>query len=626
MTTMSHQLNPDTYLGDYFAGKFDSISNLNALTHRLAGGNTLMNMIAREGNTDALTHLFGGAGVPGAIPQAQIPQVMATQVPGGIAGQQILNSPHTGVQSWLSQSGFGDQLAKMIQTPEFQKLASSPQIQQLASNPQIQQLAGQMLQSGDVQKALQSLTTNLVNGAGANGLGGVVPGQAGNLLNTVRGLGMTGGARRTKSNHTNEFNLSSSKTAALRRELDLEGGRYDDDDDEEVSLTEYARTRNGLNLDRNDDSESESYDYDEDEDDIDDDVKFDEIEDLEENELSRVHKVSRVTFDDDTDGLMFDEIAFDTAGTGSGSRDNANIDLEDNDSDGYGYDDYDYDSESSDGEIDLTEYEGARKKSSSRNNPNDQDQEPFEDDSDAEEAEAATKSYANDDFGLINNPNQVAYADDSDSDIDFEEVPDETLNADEADLDEVDEDEYTKNDYEPHRVRVPENDDAYKQILDKIIDLLGLDTEEGNKQARLYRVALKVQATRENPDLKGNKNEVARNKKILEYLKNKKTLQDTIKKVDLVELQKELESKRKEFEARNTKTRSASSKSVTSTKPKKSSSAARNNLTLSTEEDTIPISRDRIYQNRRAGRYNRGMHGGFFLNTDQLELSDHNFD
>jgi hypothetical protein len=628
------QPDPNTYLQNYFANEFASIADPNILTHRLAGGNSLMSMMAREGNTDALKYLFGGDGVTGALPQSVIPQVLASQGPTGITNaQQLLNAAGTNTQvaKYLGNSDFGKGLIQLVQSPEFAKLANNPEIQKLAGSPEVQQLAQKMLQSGEVQNMIGKMTANLTNSAGSN-LGSTVSGlssQANSLFNTVKGLGMTGGNARKWDSSANEFSLSPAKTAALRREMDLEGGHnYEDYDIPSFDLTEVAARRrmNGGN-EYDDDNEDEynlddyENDFEENDDlvvtrppgssyqeDSDDDLKIDVVRNN--PEFSKDMDIVKDVEDDD---VGFDLVGVDkyVAINNPGNAIVGDFD-----------DESDYDSDE-DWSLTLAQNEREKKiaKNAAKNNPA-ADEDVLidvvtddDDDADAEVTLQTTKY------------NPIAFGEESGSDEDDNinvTIDDEDL----RDLDEVDEDSYTQT---QSRVRDPANDEDYKKILDRIIELMDWQDESKMADARLYRVALKTYVVKESDDkLKGNKNEAARNKRILELVKNKKTLQDTIKKVDLEALRKELDAKRREYEEKKAKTtrsttrssgprsakRSASSKSVTS-------KVAKNNPNLSSEDDHD------LHRRRRLGKYSASkdryskrhyMYGGF-LDTDQLSLS-----
>lgn len=148
----------------------------------------------------------------------------------------------------------------------------------------------------------------------------------------------------------------------------------------------------------------------------------------------------------------------------------------------------------------------------------------------------------------------------------------------ESDNENLRDDDLTSNeDYESEltsdsmaRTRDTETDDLYRSFIDKIIELLGLTGDDAKERARTYRVALKAAVLKENPELKGRKNDLIRTKKIQEILKSKKSLEAKLKTINIDEIKEHL------AKLKDTKTDSkpkTDNKPTKVTKAKKTSSA-----------------------------------------------------
>jgi hypothetical protein len=111
------------------------------------------------------------------------------------------------------------------------------------------------------------------------------------------------------------------------------------------------------------------------------------------------------------------------------------------------------------------------------------------------------------------------------------------------------------------RARNPKVDELYRSFVQKIMDALKVD----ENTARLYRSAIKIILEREKPELR--KNDALKVEEMAHIIDNKDLLEDKIKSIDIEEIKKYMEERRKESEARRKQFRERHSRSPERTRP-----------------------------------------------------------
>ena len=100
------------------------------------------------------------------------------------------------------------------------------------------------------------------------------------------------------------------------------------------------------------------------------------------------------------------------------------------------------------------------------------------------------------------------------------------------------------------RPRNPKIDDLYRGFLKTITDSLEVD----ESKARIYRYAIKYTIEKENPDLKGRRNDEKKVEKMADIINNKSKLRKMIDSIDFKEVDRFVEQRKKESEARQSNT------------------------------------------------------------------------
>lgn len=139
-----------------------------------------------------------------------------------------------------------------------------------------------------------------------------------------------------------------------------------------------------------------------------------------------------------------------------------------------------------------------------------------------------------------------------------------------------------------------EASDLYKTILNEIENVLGVDTET----AKLYRLALKIYVTNNDPELKKRKNDLLKMQKIKELITTKKDLKKIVDSMDIEKIKNYMEERKKENESKfRNRNAMTTSEKTTSEKTKK------NNPNVKVSEQSTENKKNKKNKKNETGGY-----------------------
>ena len=189
------------------------------------------------------------------------------------------------------------------------------------------------------------------------------------------------------------------------------------------------------------------------------------------------------------------------------------------------------------------------------------------------------------------------------------------------------------------RPRNEKVDEIYRSFVKKIMDLLGVDEET----AKFYRSAIKIEIGNKNPELRKRENDELKIQEMEKIFNNKKTLQDTLDKIDMDQIKAEMSRRKQESETRreerrknqkerprpartNNSTGSTGTGTTGTTRPTRpavSTPAATAPVTSVTSEETAPKKRTRktAAQSRISSNVPSKVDSNGYVHSDELIFS-----